>query len=278
MRNKLYALLDYTTNVDSYRIEDKERETDADIYIYDIIDYWGMSSRQFLTDISKIKKGVINVHINSPGGSVFEGVAIYNTLKQHKARIKVYIEGLAASIAALIAMSGDEIYIAENAFMMIHNPYTIALGDSSEMRKTADLLDKITETIAETLAKRSKSGIKGVLEAMEAETWYNGKEAVEEGLADGLIEISPEDTEKTKNRFDLSVYNNVPEELLVVESVVDGEIPDKRTLEKYLRDAGCTRNQAKTILARGFGSSKNEMDVSLWASAKKLELEFGRRL
>ena len=104
--------------------------------------------RDALKDLGDVK--TINLHINSPGGSVFEGIAIYNMLKQNKAHINVYVDGLAASIASVIAMSGDAIFMPSNSMLMIHNPWTMAIGNASELRKQADDLDKITESSIQT--------------------------------------------------------------------------------------------------------------------------------
>ncbi|MBT0437829.1 Clp protease ClpP, partial [Morganella morganii subsp. morganii] len=120
----------------------------ADIYIYDEIGGWGISAKQFskellaLGDVSQI-----NLHIHSPGGEVFDGIAIYNQLKGHDAKITVYIDGLAASMASVIAMVGDTVIMPENAMMMIHKPWGIAWGDADEMRDYADLLDKLENVL-----------------------------------------------------------------------------------------------------------------------------------
>src|SRR5690606_20024488 len=98
----------------------------------------------------------LNVFINSPGGSVFQGQAIYNILKRQKARVNVYIDGLAASIASVIAMAGDTIFMPKNAMMMVHNPWTFSIGNAQDLRKEADTLDKIRETLIE--AYLSKAG------------------------------------------------------------------------------------------------------------------------
>ncbi|TGA95715.1 Clp protease ClpP [Sporolactobacillus shoreae] len=134
----------------------------------------------------------INLHINSPGGSVFEGVAIGNMLKQNKAQVNVFVDGLAASIASVIAMAGDHIAMPANAMMMIHNPWSYVVGNAADMRKEADDLDHINESMKQTYL--AKAGDKldtdtlGTL--MDAETWLSAQEAVGYGLADEVLEAN----------------------------------------------------------------------------------------
>lgn len=132
--------------------------------------------QDFLNQLDGIKK--INVHINSGGGSVFGGIAIYNILKRYDAEITVYVEGLAASIASVIAMAGDKIIIPENAQMMIHKPSSVAWGNADDMRKEADVLDGCQKVILNTYMQHAKEGITAeeINALIDAETWKNGKE------------------------------------------------------------------------------------------------------
>ena len=129
--------------------------------------------------------GALSVRINSPGGDVFDGFAIYNLLAQYEGQVTVHIDGLAASAASVIAMAGDEIIMADNALMMIHDPWTISVGDSSEMRSTADLLDKIKGSIVTTYLSKSSLSEGEIADKMAAETWFSADEAIENGLATG---------------------------------------------------------------------------------------------
>ena len=132
--------------------------------------------KEFLDQLENVSK--INVHINSGGGSVFGGIAIYNMLKRFDAEITVYVEGLAASIASVIAMAGDKIIIPANAQMMIHKPSSIAWGDADEMRKEADVLDGCQKIILNTYMQHVKEGIteETINNLINAETWHNGEE------------------------------------------------------------------------------------------------------
>lgn len=132
--------------------------------------------QDFLSEIGEVER--INIRINSGGGSVFGGIAIYNILKKHPAEKVVYIEGLAASIASVIAMVGDRIIIPENAQMMIHKPMSIARGDAEDFRKEAEVLDGCQKVILKTYMEKAKEGIdeESINEMINAETWKNGKE------------------------------------------------------------------------------------------------------
>ena len=144
--------------------------------------------RDLLKQVGDVK--TINLHINSPGGDVFEGVSIYNMLKQSKANIHVFVDGLAASIASVIAMAGDTITMPENSMLMIHNPWTIAQGNSKELRKVADDMDKMGESIKTSYLSKSnnKLDVDTLTKLMDDETWLTAKESVEYGLADEVLE------------------------------------------------------------------------------------------
>lgn len=132
----------------------------------------------------------IVVRINSPGGSVFEGVAIYNLLKQHGAPIDVYVDGVAASIASVIAMAGTTVTMGEGAMLMIHNAFTGTVGNAKDLRKTADLLDKVdVTTITPAYLNRSNKSAEDLAAMMADETWLSAQEAVEMGFADNVVEM-----------------------------------------------------------------------------------------
>lgn len=171
------------------------RKNEAEILIHEAIGQnWfgdGMTSKKFreqLKDLGDVD--VITVRINSPGGAVNDGIAIYNALRNHGARINVVVEGYAASIASIIAMAGDHISMAAGSLMMIHSPWTIAMGNAKDMRKTADVLQKHEEALLDIYVKRSGGERDELRQLLQAETWFTGEEAVEQGLAD---EFDPEE-------------------------------------------------------------------------------------
>ena len=178
-----------TNNQSWYSIKAKTNDT-AEISIYDEIGFWGVSAASFAQDLKDCGNNIkqINLHIHSPGGDVFDGIAIYNLLKNHPANVTVYIDGLAASMASVIAMAGNEVIMPENAMMMIHKPWGIQGGDAEDMRKYADLLDKVENTLIPAYANKTGKTPEELAEMLSAETWLNGKECVEQGFADKLAE------------------------------------------------------------------------------------------
>lgn len=171
-----------------FRMQAKEDQT-ADIYIYDEIGGWGISARRFTEDLISLGNlSHINLHIHSPGGEVFDGIAIYNQLKNHSATITVYIDGLAASMASVIAMVGDTVIMPKNAMMMIHKPWGVSWGDANDMREYADLLDKLENVLIPAYVTKTGKTTDEITAMLEQETWLDGDECVEHGFADKVIE------------------------------------------------------------------------------------------
>lgn len=201
----------------------------GEIWLYqEVGGYWdGVTAKQFSDELKKLS-GVetINLHINSPGGDVFDGIAIYNMLKSHPASVVVDIDGLAASIASVVAMSGDEVRIAANGMMMIHDAWAFAVGNSSDMRKTAEMLDKVDLNIVDTYVKKSGSDSDKIKSLMSAETWMTSQEAKDLGLVDLIT-----DELQMAAHFDLSKfrYKNQPNPVdLLTGDVVDKDLADKK--------------------------------------------------
>ncbi|MBD1373721.1 Clp protease ClpP [Hazenella sp. IB182357] len=195
-------------------------ESSGELYIYgEIVSYkWDdtdTTAKSFKADLDGLGDITeLNIYINSPGGSVFQGIAIYNIIKRHKAKVNIHIDGLAASIASVIAMAGDTVHMPENAMMMIHNPWTVAMGNASDLRKIADDLDKTRETLIQSYL--SKSGDKldlGKLEPLlDAETWLTAQECYDYGLCN-MVGESKEIVASIDGEF-MKKYQNTPERLL----------------------------------------------------------------
>jgi ATP-dependent Clp endopeptidase proteolytic subunit ClpP len=166
-------------------------ETSADIFIYDEVGegYFGggVTATSVIEQVKALGNRSLNVRINSPGGSVFEGVAIYNAFARYPGDVTVHIDGIAASIASIIAMAGKRILMAENAMMMIHNPWSIAAGSSGDFRKQADVLDQIKETLITTYATRTGAERDAIAAMMSEETWMTASEAVALKFADESV-------------------------------------------------------------------------------------------
>lgn len=176
----------------TYRIVSNKAEKSAEIFIYeDIGEGWfgGMSSKQFAADLKDLGElDSLSLRLNSPGGSVFEGNTIYNLLREHSANLTVHIDGLAASIASVIAMAGDEIVMAENALMMIHDPWGFAVGTADDLRKEADVLETVRGTIITAYKSRTGNEEKEISDWMSDETWMSAQEALDRGFADSISE------------------------------------------------------------------------------------------
>jgi ATP-dependent Clp endopeptidase proteolytic subunit ClpP len=194
----------------------------VEIWIYDEIgaDIFGdgLSAKSFVKDLSKVKADAISLHINSPGGDVFEGQAIYNALRRHPAHVTSYVDGVAASIASVVALAADEVVMASNAMFMIHEPWAAVIGTAGDMRSTADVLEKIRGSLVEIYAERSSRDPEAIAEAMAAETWLSAEEASDWGFADVVG-----DELKVAARFDWNAlgYRKVPDILAAAETAED---------------------------------------------------------
>lgn len=164
----------------------------ADLFIYDAIGEGmfgggiGPKTVQAALDAAKGARE-LRVYINSPGGDVFDGVTIMNQVARFEGKRSVYVDGIAASAASMIAMAGDEISIASNGTIMIHEAWGAAMGNASDLRGAADLLDKITHDAVLAAYDRTRQPRTQVLEWMKAETWMNAEEAVQRGFADKIV-------------------------------------------------------------------------------------------
>ena len=176
-----------------WNIMKNEEENSADMILYGTIgsdEWWDdICDKTFKEEIANLGEVEnINLHINSPGGSVFAAVAIANTLKNHKAKIIAFIDGLAASAATIITSACDVVKMPKNALFMIHNPLTWAYGDKQELEKTGILLDKVKDSILETYLAKAKDKTKEELSAlMDEEKWFNAEEAKEFGFIDEIV-------------------------------------------------------------------------------------------
>lgn len=184
------------------------------VYIYDEIGAWGVTAQQFVDSLKDHEGEAIDLHINSPGGSVFDGLAIYNTLKAHQGRVDVYIDGIAASMASVIALAGDQIAMAPNALMMIHNPASGAFGDAADMRKHADLLDKVKAQLISIYLTRANVDEEDLVRMMDEETWLTADEALAMGLIDVILDAPEVDVAACARQFDLQgKFGSLPEQL-----------------------------------------------------------------
>jgi ATP-dependent protease ClpP protease subunit len=187
----------------------RARALGAEVLIYDEIGAYGVSAKGFLAELGALPDDApIDLRLNSPGGSVFDAVAIYNALSRHSGTITVWIDGIAASAASYIAMAGDEIVMPENAFLMIHDPSGIVMGTAADMRDMAGTLDKIAASMTRGYAAKSGKPEVEIAALMAAETWFDAKEALEAGLATRMAEPV-----RIAASFDIGRFRNAPPQL-----------------------------------------------------------------
>lgn len=167
---------------------------ETEVFIYDEIGFWGVSASDFLSELSAVSTPRITLRINSPGGDVFDGIAIYNAIRRQEASVSVFVDGLAASAASFIAMAGDTVTMSPKSQLMIHEAFGFAVGPAEDMRKMAEMLDKTSDNIASIYADRAGGTTEEWRDMMRAETWFSDREAVGAGLADGI------DGEEAENR------------------------------------------------------------------------------
>ena len=250
MRVENKSLFNKAGKPSAYKIENKAEE--STVYIYDEIGMWGIEAQVFVKDFNAIDSKTIHLRVNSPGGSVFDGTTIYNVIKQHKSKVIAHVDGLAASIASVIVLAADEVQMADNAFYMIHEPWSIMAGGADELRKEADLLDKVRGTIAKTYMDKSGKDEEEIFALMKEETWMTAEEALENGFIDSIYSVDAEN--KKDILFDLTVFNNVPDKLKKAKKELTAS-----DIEEALTNAGCPQGMAKSIIAKGFRSEQREV-------------------
>jgi ATP-dependent protease ClpP protease subunit len=196
----------------------RARATGAEVLIYDEIGAYGVSAKGFLAELGALPDDTpIDLRLNSPGGSVFDAVAIYNALSRHAGTITVWIDGIAASAASYIAMAGDEIVMPENAFLMIHDPSGIVMGTAADMRDMAGALDKIAASMTRGYAAKSGKPEAQIAALMASETWFDATDAMDLGLATRMAEPV-----RIAASFDIGRFRNAPPALT---ELVDAEGP-----------------------------------------------------
>ena len=197
----------------------------ATLSIYDEIGFWGVQAKDFIKDLQAVSAKVLNVEINSPGGDVFAGLAIYNALRASGKEIVVKVMGVAASAASLIAMAGDKIIMPKNTMMMVHNPWSFAIGNAEELRETAATLDKIGDSLLKTYASRTGKPEDEIKPLLAKDTWLTADEALEMGFATEVV-----DEIKAKAKFDMA-RADLPENVKAMfkageQGDIDPEDPD----------------------------------------------------
>jgi len=191
-----------------YDMKNQANDT-AEIIIYDQVGSEEMNAKTFHNDLKSLGTvQTLNLHINSPGGSVFDGFAIYNQLKRHQATVNVFIDGVAASIASIIAMAGDRIVMPSNTYLMIHDPSGLVWGSAKDMKRMAGTMEKVKDGLITAYQDRTGLPRARISTLMDEETWFTASETVELNFADEEIREV-----KMAAHYDLSSYQNIPKQL-----------------------------------------------------------------
>lgn len=239
----------FTRRARAPRISVQDQVGIAEVFLYDVIGPWGIDAETFSREIAALDVELLRIRINSPGGDVFDGMAIHNAIARHPARTETWIDGLAASAASYAALAGEEIFMADNAMMMIHDPWSMTIGNAADHRKEADVLDKISETIVGMYARKTGLEADELKDMMAEETWFNAEEALDQGFIDRVVEPQIAEEEAPAAKWNLKVFRNSPPELRKARREV--RPPEPAEVEAALREAGYSRNDAKAIIAGG---------------------------
>lgn len=211
MHPSLIKLLALNNRRGQFRAE-KTSEA-ATVYLYDVIvsdSYWGgVDPISFAKQLLAIDAPVIHLRINSPGGDVFAARAMEQAIREHSSQIIAHIDGYAASAASYLALAADEVQIAPGGFFMIHKAWTVAFGNSKDLTDTANLLDKIDESLVNTYVAETGQDAQQIRDWMAAETWFTAEEAVQFGFADSIAS-GLDKTASNKIDWDLSAYGKAP--------------------------------------------------------------------
>jgi len=236
-----------------FEIKNKANSDKAEIWIYEEIgeDLWGdagIGAKQFQKELTSIKASQIDLHINSPGGNVFDGNTIYNLLKQHPAKVTTYIDGLAGSIASVIALAGDKVIIAENGMFMIHKPFGMTVGDEDDHEEMAYALRQVKGTIIRVYKSKTGKPEDEIDSLLKPPSWLNSDQALELGFVD---EISG-----TADMAACAKFIPIMEKMKLknIPRVFKDSNKDltERDAEEALRNKGFSRARSKEILAKGF--------------------------
>lgn len=236
-----------------------EKDDDASISILDVIgeDWWtgeGVTSKRVAAALRAIGRKDVVVNVNSPGGDYFEGLAIYNMLREHPAKVTVKVLGIAASAASVIAMAGDEIQIARAGFLMIHNTWVLAAGDRHQLRDVADWLEPFDQSAVDIYAARTGLPEKDIGKMLDRETWIGGAEAVEKGFADSLLP-SDEVSTKASNRAETK------------------PVAAAHKMDALLARAGVSRSERRELLAALKGGMPGAAPTGMQDAAVIAEVE-----
>jgi ATP-dependent Clp protease protease subunit len=210
--NKLMQLLKDNARADAApaALRCEVADDGAHVYVYDVIDsYWGASAASLVSALASAGDKTVHMHINSPGGDVFEARAMAAAIVGHAGKVVAHIDGVAASAATYLALAASEVRMTDGGLFMVHNSWTMAMGNRTELRSTADLLEKIDGTISADYQRKTGKSADEIAALMDAETWMTAQEALDAGFIDAIDANTKGD--KASAQWNLSAYANAPE-------------------------------------------------------------------
>ncbi|NBW14187.1 MAG: hypothetical protein EBR82_39930 [Caulobacteraceae bacterium] len=259
-----------------YAISKTENSASGDsveVSIYDEIGFGGVTAKDFVAEVGKLKGQHIDLRVNSVGGSVIEGAAIYNALRRHKGGLTVHVDGLAASMASVIAMAGEEVLMADNAMLMIHNPWSMSVGDANDLRKEADVLDKLKKTLVNAYTRKTGMDSTEISSLMDAETWLDATQAVAMNFADGIEDgieaaasITPESARARFDNFSNSMARKSAKNIKAEETAPEVAEPIVSTTDAPVSDEAVDT------------SSEDNMNAELQAKVDALQAELSAKV
>ena len=261
--------------------DDRDTDESVEVSIYDEIGFGGVTAKQFAADLKKLKGQHIDLRINSVGGSVIEGAAIFNALKRHKGGLTVHIDGLAASMASVIAMAGEETRIAENALLMIHNPWSMTMGDADDLRKEADVLDKLKATLVNAYVRKTGQPRAAIEQMMDDEKWMDAQEALELGFVDEIdapiaaaASVTPEQARARFAQFQNTMASKpAPEPAAPVDTVAEDNMNSELQAKVDALQADLdAKNAAEAVQAQAAEDLAKELET-LKAEVERLAAE-----
>lgn len=232
-QNRLLALISANQERGKKLVIKNEGDT-THVYLYDAIGgYWGVEAESFVTRLNDIDTAEIVLHINSPGGDVFDARAIAVAIKQHKSKVSAQIDGLCASAATYISAACDSVTMADGGFYMIHEGWTLAMGNKKDLTKTVALLEKVDDSIINDYQRKTGLEREKLASWMEDETWFSASEAKEHGFIDSVID--EDEAVENKSNWDLSAYSNAPSNLKKSSNKADEDFSDQKEFMARLR-------------------------------------------
>lgn len=258
-----------------YEIAVNKAGDHADIYIYSDIGYWGITANDFAKDLKEVKAKTITMHINSPGGSVFDGLAIHNVVKKHPAKVTAVVDGVAASIATVIALGADTVKMSAGSLWMIHDPSAMVGGTADDMDKAAEALRKMADSIAGIYQAKTGKALEDIKAKMSAETWFSATEAKDYGFADEIDDTVADMAACANFDFERLGYTHVPAALNRINNGADGA-KETPTMKKPNEEPSATDNGAGTTKTEPatVAQATNTVDLAaVRAEAARLERE-----